>query len=126
MSLPDDAIGFKPRFELSATFIGEQGGVLELKPAPAKSLSAEFAPFYKGDPGPQGIQGVKGDIGGTFEFPQNAPAAMWTVNHNLGFRPAVKALSVGGVEMMAEVIHANSNQVFIYFDDPKVGIATCS
>jgi hypothetical protein len=91
----------------------------------------EVVPLMRGEKGAKGdsVKGDKGDTGatgGAFEFVQSTPAAMWTVNHNLGFKPAVKALTVGGVEMWAEVIHANSNQVFIYFDAPTAGIATCS
>ena len=72
------------------------------------------------------LKGEPGAIGGTFEFMQSTAAALWTINHNLGFRPAVKALSVGGVEMLAEVIHTSTNQALVYFDAPTAGIATCS
>lgn len=68
-----------------------------------------------------------GVIGATnYTHTQSVAADIWIVNHNLGFRPAVRALTVGGVEVMAEVIHASSNQLFIYFDFPLAGQAICS
>lgn len=89
----------------------------------------------QGPPGPpgsigidglQGIQGEKGDVGGTYEHLQLVNSDSWIVNHNLGFRPNVSVLSVGGREMFAEVIHTSLNQVIIYFDEPRDGIATCT
>ena len=61
-----------------------------------------------------------------FEFLQNSALTVWTVSHNLGFRPNVKAWSVGGSEMLAEIIHVSLNQVNLYFDDPVAGFATFS
>jgi hypothetical protein len=51
---------------------------------------------------------------------------VWVVNHNLGYRPSVNALSVGGVAMLAEVVHASANQALVYFDSPTSGLAVCS
>lgn len=66
--------------------------------------------------------------GGTANYThtQAVASATWTVNHNLGFKPAVKALTVGGVEVLAEVIHTSINQLMVYFDSPLAGQAICS
>ena len=74
----------------------------------------------------QGPSGPPGASGGTYTHTQPVAAASWTVNHNLGFRPAVSPLSVGGREMVAEVIHASTNQALVYFDSPIAGMAVCS
>ena len=79
-----------------------------------------------GPAGPPGAPGPPGVRGGQFEFTQSVASAVWTVNHNLGFRPNVSVLSPGGVEVWAEVIHANVNQVFIYFDQAQTGLVLCS
>jgi hypothetical protein len=70
----------------------------------------------QGPPGPPGPAGS----GGT-QFIQSAPAAVWTVNHNLGHYVNAKVYSSGGVEMWAEIIQSNTNQLLIYFDDPQTG-----
>jgi len=62
----------------------------------------------------------------TFQHTQSAASSMWTVNHNLGFPPNVRAYSSGGREMIAEVIHNGLNQSLIYFDSPANGFAVCS
>lgn len=75
----------------------------------------------QGPPGPPGSSS-----NASFEHPQVSASDIWTVNHNLGFRPAVSILSVGGREMWAEVIHTSVNQFIAYFDAPTSGIAICS
>lgn len=54
------------------------------------------------------------------------PIATWVINHNLGRRPLVGVFTVGGVEMMAEIIHVSLNQVQVFFDNPTAGYAVCS
>ena len=69
---------------------------------------------------------ITGGATANFTHTQSIAAASWTVNHNLGFKPAVKALTLGGVEVLAEVIHTSINQLMIYFDLPLAGQAICS
>ncbi len=45
----------------------------------------------------------------------------WIVNHNLNKRPNIDVYSVGGKEMLAEIIHTSLNQVIVYFDEPLSG-----
>lgn len=75
----------------------------------------------QGPPGPPGVSS-----NASHEHTQSVASDVWTVNHNLGFRPAVSLLSVGGREMWAEVIHTSVNQFVAYFDAPTTGIAICS
>lgn len=74
-----------------------------------------------------GVQGPAGPSGvgsaPRYEHVQASPASSWTANHNLGFKPQVQPLSVGGVAMLAEVVHASVNQAVIYFDAPVAGVA---
>lgn len=76
--------------------------------------------------GPPGPPGADGSIGGAYEHIQAVASDVWTVNHNLGYRPAASLLTVGGKEMWAEVIHTNTNQFVAYFDTPTTGVAICS
>ena len=75
----------------------------------------------QGPPGPPGLSS-----NASHQYSQAAPSDTWTVNHNLGFRPSVALLSVGGREMLAEVIHTSVNQFIAYFDAPVSGIAISS
>jgi hypothetical protein len=76
--------------------------------------------------GPPGPPGADGSVGGAYEHTQAVASDTWTVNHNLGYRPAASLLTVGGREMWAEVIHTSANQFIAYFDSPVTGVAICS
>jgi hypothetical protein len=56
---------------------------------------------------------------------QSSPALTWVINHNLGFKPVISLLTVGGVEMFAEVVHTSINQVTVLFVQPTAGLARC-
>ena len=74
-----------------------------------------------------GLQGPAGPGAAVrYEHTQASVATTWVANHNLGFKPQVQPLSVGGVEMLGEVIHASVNQAVIYFDAPVAGMAVCN
>jgi hypothetical protein len=79
--------------------------------------------IFGGEQGPPGPPGTTAD---KYEHQQLIAAATWVVNHNLGFRPQISALSLGGATMWAEVIHASLTQALVYFDEPRSGLAICS
>lgn len=58
-----------------------------------------------------------------FTHLQTVPNTVWTINHNLGFRPSVSLLDTGGNEVEADVVHTNSNQLVIHFAIPLAGLA---
>jgi hypothetical protein len=70
-------------------------------------------------PGPQG----PGGSGSAFTFTQASAATTWTINHNLGVRPVVTVLSVGGMEVEAEVTHTSINQTVVNFVTATAGTA---
>lgn len=99
--------GFRPAFpELGA-------GVSQ--PAPAPGV---FVPSLPGPPA--------GGPGSAYTHTQSSASDAWVVNHNLGYRPAVSVLSVGGKEMLAGVVHTSTNQFVVSFDQPTAGLAVCS
>lgn len=67
-----------------------------------------------------------GAPGGTFEHVQSPAADEWIVNHNLGYRPNIAVLTVGGAQVVAQVLHISNNQARVYFDNPMAGTAVCS
>ena len=58
-----------------------------------------------------------------FVFTQATPAAMWTINHNLGYRPTVELFTLGGEEFDADVIHVSNNQTVVYLNTAIAGTA---
>lgn len=64
--------------------------------------------------------------GSSFKHTQSAASAAWTVIHDLGFNPSVRAYSVGGREMLGEIVHVSLYQAIVYFDSAVAGYAVCS
>lgn len=107
---------------------GASLGTVERKTATVKASST----------GVQGIPGDAADLPGTtdqlaegtvnkyaktFEFTQPTPDTVWTINHNLGFMPAVELRTIGGVEFDADVQHPNTNQTIVYLLTALAGTA---
>jgi hypothetical protein len=59
----------------------------------------------------------------SFNFEQVTPSATWTINHNLGYKPAIDLFSVGSQEIDGSVVHTSSNQVVVTFNVPTAGFA---
>lgn len=74
--------------------------------------------------GPPGAPGTPG--GSAFEHLQPTPAAVWVINHNLGYYPDVHVYSTGGVEIIADVLHVSPNQAQVGFAAPTAGRARCT
>lgn len=70
----------------------------------------------QGPPGPVGPPGPAGS-GGDLSYVHNqaVPAAVWTVNHNLGKRPSVTVEDSAGTDVVGEVDHVNANTLTITF-----------
>ena len=58
-----------------------------------------------------------------FEYEQTSPATTWTINHNLGYKPAVEVFSVGSQELDADVVNTSVNQTVIGFTTATAGFA---
>jgi hypothetical protein len=68
--------------------------------------------------------GTGGGGGGlSYVHTQNAPAATWTISHNLGTAPALELVADDGTELYAEVHHPDLNTVVIIFGQPWSGTA---
>ena len=103
-------------------------GSIQAGVAQPSAVVAQLA-VGQGPSGPEGKKGDKGDrgdVGVRFEHQQLSAAGSWTVNHNLGYRPGVSVTTLGGMLMLAEVLHTSANQFIVYFDEPVTGLAICS
>jgi hypothetical protein len=81
------------------------------------SRPAALSVFYVG------TQGLPGASSAGIEFAFASASTSWTINHNLGVRPAVALFTVGGVEMMGQVTHTSVNQAVASFNTPQSGFA---
>ncbi|MGZ8181454.1 MAG: hypothetical protein ACXWT1_05815 [Methylobacter sp.] len=72
------------------------------------------------------LASLVGTSSGQYQHTQSTPAAIWTVNHNLGYRPTVQITTLGGRLIWGETLHTSINQVVIYLDIPSAGLAICS
>ncbi len=84
--------------------------------AASKRLVLQLAPVIRASVGTGG--------GATSQqFNQPTPAITWTINHNLGRTPIVQVFSVGGMELLAEIVNLNVNQTQVRFASPTAGYA---
>lgn len=58
-----------------------------------------------------------------YVFNQQLAASIWTINHNLGYIPAVEVFDSGSQEVDAAVSHPSVNQTVIVFSIPLAGFA---
>ncbi|MCE7868903.1 hypothetical protein DYH09_00850 [bacterium CPR1] len=70
-----------------------------------------------------GKQGPAGTSGAGYIHTQAVAASTWIINHNLGYKPAVAVVTVGGAELLAEVLHTSINQTVIYLASAYAGSA---
>lgn len=69
-------------------------------------------------PGPPGPTGAS-----AYVHQQQAAATTWTINHNLGVKPAVELLNTGSQEIEGDVIHTSVNQTVVTFTSAVAGLA---
>lgn len=69
---------------------------------------------------------VLGWINSAYLHQQSTEADQWIVNHNLGYRPSIEVLSLGGEKILAEVLHVSENQTIVYWSVPKIGFVRCN
>lgn len=72
------------------------------------------------------IKAIGGGGSPSYLHTQAVPSALWTVNHNLGFKPDVATYTSGGLEFVAEVLHISDNQFTVTLALPTAGFARCT
>ena len=86
----------------------------------------------QGPPGPQGEQGEPGPMGPpgsanvAYRHIQSAPAAVWTIDHALGYYPNVTVISSAGEEVEGDSSYPNSAQLILTFSGAFSGVAYLS
>lgn len=62
----------------------------------------------------------------SYTFEQDAPAAVWTIVHGLGFNPAVTTVDTLGREFLGAVGYVDLNTVTVTFSTAATGKAYLS
>lgn len=79
-----------------------------------------------GAQGPQGPQGPAGGESGSYTHTQATPSAVWTIVHNLGYRPSVHIEDTTGRDVEGEIAHTNANELVLTFSAAFAGSAFLS
>lgn len=66
-----------------------------------------------------------GSGGGTYTHVQTIPNSVWTIIHNLGFKPNV-TVEVGGEVVLADISHSSNTTALVNFALPCMGSAYLS
>jgi hypothetical protein len=67
--------------------------------------------------------GPQGPAGAGYLHQQTSASTTWTINHNLGFRPAVELFDSGSQEIEGDVSHPSINQAIITVNPATAGSA---
>jgi hypothetical protein len=67
--------------------------------------------------------GPQGPAGAGYLHQQTSSSTTWTINHNLGFRPAVELFDSGSQEIEGDVSHPSINQAIITVNPATTGSA---
>lgn len=79
-----------------------------------------------GPPGPPGAPGSPGSAPQAYTHDQTVPSAVWTIAHNLGYRPAVTTQDSAGTWVVGDLSHLDANTAVVTFLAAFGGKAYCS
>jgi hypothetical protein len=91
--------------------------------SPETKVALSSAP---GPPGPTGPQGPPGTPGGSrYQHFQAIPAAVWIVQHDLGYHPLFPTVVVDGEDATwaADIVYTDENNLTVGFSQPVTGEA---
>ncbi|MFZ9349497.1 MAG: hypothetical protein ACO242_02245 [Candidatus Fonsibacter ubiquis] len=95
-----------------------QFGLDDLSDVELSSPTAGEALKYDGTKWVDGI-----DEGTSYLHTQSTASAVWTIAHNLGFKPSVELFNAGSQEIDGDVLHLSDNVVQVTFNIPITGFA---
>lgn len=98
-------------------FLASKDCVVTIRPNYVEFENPYINKGEKGDPGPIGPSAS------AYTHTQSTPSDTWIINHNLGYKPSVELITVGGVEFDASVTHTSVDQTIINIAMPMAGSA---
>lgn len=91
------------------------------------SLAASGLQGPKGDTGAVGPKGEAGDPAiASFTYENQVGSTVWTIQHNLGFRPAVTVQDYSKTTIEGDVEHIDANNLKVTFSVQVSGYAYLS
>ena len=105
-------------YALASTFVAENPILLQGEPATESDTGKK-----KIGNGVTAWNNLPYESHGGFVFTQSTPASTWTINHNLGFKPAVEVFNTGSQEIEAAVTNTTINQTVISLNVAVAGFA---
>jgi hypothetical protein len=66
-------------------------------------------------------QGPAGPSGAGYTHPQPVASAVWTIQHDLGFKPTVQVYGLAGEVVYADIEHYSDNAVIVRLLAPLAG-----
>lgn len=114
--------------EAGSYVIPDQGGFPIGVVNPADDQQAEvdvtMLPGVPGQRGPRGPQGPPGN--GAMQYSQVGAATIWTILHNLGFKPNVRIQDSAGTDIEGDVHYTNTSVLEVHFSRAISGTAYLS
>lgn len=105
---------------MSVSSSGVRAGIVATATVRARQAST-------GSQGPIGPTGPAGPVGGgSYNFTQAVPSLVWTIIHNLGFKPNVETFDNYNDQVEGDLIHVSINQCTITFSYQTTGTAILS
>lgn len=92
------------------------------------SISRDGVPGPRGGIGPQGPQGPAGGDTGYYYHVQSSPSSVWTIQHNMGYRPAgIRVYDSADTQWEpGNIEHVSNNELIITWSAPFSGRADLS
>ena len=88
--------------------------------------SGTYTSWMFGITGSPGATGATGPVGGTYDYVQGTPAAVWTIVHNLGYRPQVSVVDSANSIVEGDYSYPDSNTMVLTFSSAFSGVAYLS
>jgi hypothetical protein len=89
--------------------------VAESVSTPVEVAASSGPPGDKGDQGDPGIQGPPGLSGGSYAHDQSTASAIWSITHNLGYKPNVSIVDSAGSQVEGDVVYLDLNSLEVHF-----------
>jgi hypothetical protein len=102
------------------------GNTVVVSPPIGSTSSSTVVEINAATTGPQGPQGIQGLSGGNYIHTQNSAASVWTINHNLAYKPNVVVVDSGGSVVEGTPAWISDNQITITFSAAFAGVAYLS
>lgn len=115
---------------MTRVVVTQDYGRVAVQPTDARAVRLVVQPAIHPVVDVVGVQGPRGVAAAEtlreHTHVQSVPAATWTIDHNLGFRPNVSVTDTAGDDCEGDVDHPTVNQTVVAFSASFAGTARLS